>query len=101
MKRFFCALLCLSVLLTGCAAIPTAEEVSDYLLIDAGHGGFDGGGLGELFHFFMGDPLPAGVGKGGSCIDVIQAHIPDQVRKYVPRFSKKLDLRGMNSGKVG
>jgi len=45
MKRLLCALMCLSVLLMGCTAKPVSEEVSDYLLIDAGHGGFDGGAV--------------------------------------------------------
>lgn len=45
MKRLLCALLCLCVLLTGCVVTPVSEDAADYLLIDAGHGGFDGGAV--------------------------------------------------------
>lgn len=45
LKRILCILLSLSALLSGCAVSPVSDAVSDYVLIDAGHGGFDGGAV--------------------------------------------------------
>lgn len=43
MKRLICLALLCSIILCGCRESVTATSVSDYVLIDPGHGGFDGG----------------------------------------------------------
>ena len=46
MKPFLCVILCLSVLLSvGCSYRATSVKPDAYILIDPGHGGFDGGAV--------------------------------------------------------